>query len=126
MVKWRVSLGSKPETPGISLNLVAEAAFGILEKKKPVPTSAQHGLEIIIDGSSKILVKILRFHVISPKMWSTGYTHQMPFHFRENDDPPSSLKALHLSKKKLQGRVQDMTTLTSRMPWISLVQTIEG
>ena len=54
MVKWRVSLGSKPETPGISLNLVAEAAYGILEKKKyserPVPTSAQHGLEIIIYG----------------------------------------------------------------------------
>jgi len=102
-----------------------------LKKKKyserPVPTSAQHGLEIIIDGYSMILVKILPFHVISPKMWSTGYTHQMPFHFRENDDPPSSLKASHLSKKKLQGRVQDdMTTLTSRMPWISLVQTIEG
>ena len=107
MVKWRVSLGSKPETPGISLNLVAEAAYGILEKKKyserPVPTSAQHGLEIIIDGYSMILVKILPFHVISPKMWSTGYTHQMPFHFRENDDPPSSLKASHLSKKNYKG-----------------------
>lgn len=50
------SLGSKPETLGISLNLVAEAATLVFfEKKKryserPVPTSAQQGREIVTNG----------------------------------------------------------------------------